>query len=159
MNIECFDYENDDEYMLLMNFIHSVADGRRVFVDSWGANLIESFAEKAILASATNLYNTHHYSLFLSELSAKTVMRGIFCSKYTSIYICRDNISWENFLNTHPKNERRLFQKDMFIASIVVGEMESVSIFIKNEYAEIVKQFLQNMNHAGYKLKRVYSIV
>lgn len=159
MQIECFDYENKDDFMLLMNFIQIIANGKKVFIDSCGVDIDESFDENAILASAANLHNTIQISLCLNDLSAKSVRKGIFNSRYSSIYLFNDNVSWEEFLNTHPKSERKLFQKEMLIANIIVGEMEPVIITINKTYTKNAELFLQSMNQAGYKLKKTYILV
>ena len=154
IEIRYFNKDNIDHYDLLMNFINSILKDRQVFIDTYG--LDECVIDKNVLNSLAtpNQKQQYHKKAFLKEVNSNCVKKGIFDTRYTIFYIFNQEYDFNKFLENNAVNKRKAFKDDLLVATISMGELQSVIIEISNKLDKEITKLLSKLNSLNYNIKK-----
>lgn len=153
MEIQCFDENQYNEFSSLMKFISLISEGNNIFIDSYGLDLNSVKDAKLLLGIAEDLNDSLRKSLYLKRVNNYSLDGSIFNSRYMIFYVFKKNIKWNDFLMTRNVKTRKYIKNDTLIASISLGELESVLVCINKNFVNEANELMNSLENCGYKIK------
>lgn len=160
VKIEGFDYERADEFAVLKRFLNVLAADNACYAD--GLNVDPDDVFEGVIAyheppPRTRWHGTIEddlQSFHLGRFDATKLKTDINEWRCVAIFFCDPQVSWEEYLNMHPRSAaREMMKRDTIKACYVTGGNEDDFIMVKHSYREKLEAFFEDMKGFGFTVR------